>query len=78
MKQRLYAKPAKAPRWWPRDPDGRPRWVGILAGGIGWVVGDGPLMTSKGVKEAREIFASEQVDDRGRRKTFRFKTEREK
>lgn len=57
-KYRLYAKPQRAPKWWPRE-GGKVLWVGVLNGGIGWVVGDGHFMTKDKVEEAERIFREE-------------------
>ncbi len=44
-KRLLFARPTLPPLWWPRDTQGRLRWVGVLEGGSGWVLGDGDPMT---------------------------------
>lgn len=78
MKIRLYAKPVRAPKWWPRDEKRRARWVGLLSNGIGWVVGYGDWMTTKQAKMAKQAFLDDQVDDRGRRRAFQFIREKRK
>ena len=40
MRVRIYFKPARAPKWWPRVK-GRPQFVGVTCMGFGWLVGDG-------------------------------------
>lgn len=69
----VYAKPVRAPRWWPRDGAREVCWVGLLADGAGWVVGDGDPMTAAEARTARQIFAENQTDDRGRKRLFNFK-----
>lgn len=54
-KRRLYVKPARAPDWWPRDEHRRPKFVGVLKGGCGWVVGDGDPMTQTQRADAKEV-----------------------
>lgn len=50
-RRRLYVRPARAPKWWPRV-DGKPAWVAVLKGG-GWVVGEAPLLTPNAFSYAR-------------------------
>lgn len=52
-RKRLYFKPKRAPKWWPRNGR-RVRFVGVFAGGTGWVLGDGDPMTDKELAVARE------------------------
>lgn len=73
---RVYAKPVRGPRWWPRDEKGRTRWVGLLSNGIGWVVGVGDRMTKKDAHAAQAAFAADQTDDRGRRRKFEYRKEK--
>lgn len=54
-RRRLYMKPTRAPKWWPRGARGRPEWVGVLKGGDGWVVGDGDFMTAEQIRYARRL-----------------------
>ena len=56
-KRRLYAKPTRAPRWWPRDGRGRTKFAGVISGGAGWVLGDGDPMTSGEIAQAKQMLA---------------------
>lgn len=77
MKCRLYAKPARAPKWWPRDEKGKARWVGLLSNGIGWVVGQGDVFrTAHEVRTVKTLFGGDQIDDRGRKRKFEFRREK--
>jgi hypothetical protein len=49
----LDVKPAKPPKWWPRQAR-RFAWVGALRGG-GWVLGDGAPLTQKEITEAKQV-----------------------
>lgn len=59
MKKRLYMKPARPPKWWPRDANGKPRWAGVFKDGVGWVAGDGDLMTAQQIKIALKMIEFE-------------------
>lgn len=52
-KKLLYVRPARAPRWWPRNKRGRAEWVGVLGEGSGWVVGRGTPMGPSEMRVAR-------------------------
>jgi hypothetical protein len=52
----LDAVAVPAPRYWPRSPSGRPLWVGVLTGGVGWTVGDGDPMDRKQLTAAKRAF----------------------
>ncbi len=56
-KRLLFARPTSPPRWWPRDTQDRFRWMGVLEGGAGWVLGDGDPMT-----KAEIIFAEDWLE----------------
>lgn len=51
----LYAKPRRAPKWWPRN--GRiVRWAGVMREGVGFVIGqDGDRMTAAEVAQAKRL-----------------------
>lgn len=53
-KVRIYFKPARAPKWWPRDAKGKPVYVGITNNGYGWNVGDGDKFNAKDIKAVQE------------------------
>lgn len=38
---RVSYRPARPPKWWPRDEASRPAYVGLLADGLGWRLGPG-------------------------------------
>jgi len=42
-----------APKWWPREKR-QLAWVGVLAGGVGWTIGQGDPMTVEAIKDAKE------------------------
>jgi len=67
MKVRVYAKPKRAPKWWPRDDKKKPAWVGLFNNGIGWTVGRGDLMFRREAHEVQKILE----EDQGRRFDFR-------
>jgi hypothetical protein len=48
----------RAPRWWPHEGR-RVAAVGVLRGGIGWLKGDGDLLSEREVEEAREVMKYE-------------------
>lgn len=50
----LYVRPVRPRPWWPRE-HGRIIWMGVLAGGCGWVRGRGDLFTAKQARVARAI-----------------------
>ena len=55
LRYRLYLRPAKPPKWWPRK--GRAYvYVGCLRES-GWVVGDGDIMTREQVKLTQQILS---------------------
>jgi len=51
---RIYFKPARVPKWWPRDARRRPLFVGVTCNGFGWAVGDGDKIDAKHVKTVKE------------------------
>lgn len=61
---RLFAKPKRAAKWWPRDADGRSAWVLVfeIASGIVWTIDvdrkdRGVRVPEKNVKALQEDFA---------------------
>jgi hypothetical protein len=64
---RLYAKPGRAPSWWPRKC-GRAAWVGVLRGGEGWTVEPGDWLT-----RAELVIARREVELPGDRRARRFR-----
>jgi hypothetical protein len=53
--QRLSMLLKKPPRWWPTDAQGKPVWVGVLAGAVGWAVGEGDPMTPRQIRDVKQI-----------------------
>ena len=52
---RLYYKPPRAPKWWPRDAKGVAIYVGALRNGAGWVIGNGDLMNDDEIEMTRTV-----------------------
>jgi len=53
----LYAKPKRAPAWWPRK-DGLPAWVVVTNTGLGWSLTGSrkDRISIDDVQDAQEIF----------------------
>ena len=58
----LSFRPAKLPKWWPRDGRKKFTTVGVLRGSFGWVLGDGSLMTLREIEDAKKMILVEWPD----------------
>ena len=62
VRVRLYFRPLPddAPKYWPKDADdGGLRWASVMAGGDGWVFGDGDVLNGRELRDARMLFDAE-------------------
>lgn len=50
---RIFFRPVRAPKWWPRER-GKPLFVGVVLDGYGWVKGIGDAIDAREVDSVKE------------------------